>query len=95
MKTFFKKNLIWVFALVLGIGTMSFKIVEKKSDNGASVEWYYTEDVSDFEYDQTKYIEYDGQSCPGAMSVRCSLTAPREANGYPQLSSATNITYKN
>lgn len=28
MKTFLKKNLIWAFALVLGIGTMSFKMLQ-------------------------------------------------------------------
>lgn len=29
MKTFFKTNLIWAFALVTGIGTMSFKMTER------------------------------------------------------------------
>lgn len=37
MKTFLKKNLIWVFALVLGIGTMSFTIVKK---NTTAYFWY-------------------------------------------------------
>lgn len=37
MKTFVMKNLIWVFALVVGIGTMSFKMVEKSNED---VYWF-------------------------------------------------------
>lgn len=37
MKTFVKKNLIWVFALLVGIGTMSFKLVEKSM---GTYQWY-------------------------------------------------------
>ncbi|MBX2954430.1 MAG: hypothetical protein KF870_18165 [Leadbetterella sp.] len=32
MKTFLKKNLIAVFALVVGIGTMSFKMIHSSSE---------------------------------------------------------------
>ena len=32
MKTFVKKNLVAVFALLVGIGTMSFKMVNPSSD---------------------------------------------------------------
>jgi hypothetical protein len=35
MKTFLKKNLLWVFSLVLGIGTMSFKMTESSNT------WHY------------------------------------------------------
>jgi len=94
MKTFLKKNLIWVFTLVLGIGTMSFKIVEKTSNNSTNSQWYYTENVSTFEHEANRYVEYSGQNCPGEESVRCSITAP-DSSGYPKLSEATNITYKN
>ncbi|MCD8540463.1 MAG: hypothetical protein LRY55_12370 [Leadbetterella sp.] len=37
MKTFFKKNLIAVFALLLGIGTMSFQMTER---NLTTSQWY-------------------------------------------------------
>ncbi len=37
MKTFLKKNLVWAFALILGIGTMSFTLVAKSNQ---AVYWY-------------------------------------------------------
>ncbi|ADQ17085.1 hypothetical protein Lbys_1366 [Leadbetterella byssophila DSM 17132] len=37
MKTFLVKNLIVVFALLLGIGTMSFKVIQKQN---VSEHWY-------------------------------------------------------
>lgn len=40
MKTFVKKNLIWVFALVVGIGTMSFKVIQKQN---VSEYWFKVE----------------------------------------------------
>lgn len=74
---------------------MSFKMVEANWNSGVNEEWYYTENVSDFEHDPTKYVEYAGQPCPGVSDVRCSITAPRDTTGYPLLSAASNITYKN
>lgn len=44
MKTFFKKNLIWVFALVVGIGTMSFKVIQKQN-----VSEYWFEVINGYE----------------------------------------------
>lgn len=41
MKTFVKKNLVAVFALLVGIGTMSFKMVEK---NNATEYWFEVAD---------------------------------------------------
>jgi hypothetical protein len=38
MKTFFKTNLIAVFAVLLAVGTMSFKMVEKQRT--FTPEWY-------------------------------------------------------
>lgn len=96
MKTFFKNNLIWIFALVLSIGTMSFKLAEK-SNNALSETWYYMPDTTGSEKDHESYTrDPEGFNCTGGGPVWCTISAPEDGNtGYPDLSNVeTPTSYK-
>lgn len=90
MKTFLKKNLLWVFALIMGLGTMSFKIL-KNSSNTLSETWYYKYDVMGLQYDASSYERHYGPNCIGSSSVWCTIEAPEDGDsGVPDL---TNVEF--
>lgn len=60
MKTFFKKNLIAVFALLVGIGTMSFKMTDP------TPVYHYTSNSTD----EWEFAE-PGNWSPGAGNEDC------------------------
>lgn len=100
MKTFLKKNLVWVFALVLGIGTMSFKMAEKIEANelleSGTRRWYYTPNTSEHQTDQNYYIPGDAiPDCLYSTSVNCIVLAPEDgSSGKPDLSGAVVLNRK-
>src|SRR5690625_2587466 len=93
-----KVNLMMVLALVIGAATMSFKLGEKNIDVSSvdDVEvWQYTEETTSGHNNPANYIPATGnENCPGETLVRCTLNAPDDGSGQPDLSQATNITFK-
>ncbi len=63
MKTFVKKNLIAVFALLMSIGTMSFKMVEKSNQDE-----FWFEVAGD-----TIGDPMEPQSCPEGYTNPCAI----------------------
>lgn len=96
MKTFLKKNLIAVFALLLGIATMSFKMAEKTTPSTQI--WYYTETTTDGHNDYQNYVPAEGPYfCLSTSDVRCTIEAPEDSTheGYPDLSDIQVLSRKN
>ena len=85
MKTFFKKNLIWMFALVVGIGSMSFKVVEK---NLTSTFWYEVQSDGTSIGGQTNPSACEGSGTPCAVefnrdhSIPATLSEAQSDPGY-------------
>lgn len=68
MKTFLKKNLVWVFALVLGLTTMSFKVMEK---NNQTVYWFVVSGgntVTNTEMAENQTCQNQGPACAIAFN---------------------------
>jgi hypothetical protein len=98
MKTFFVKNLIVVFALLLGIGTMSFKVSKMNAgvtENNQNLKWHFIPDVPGGEDDPENYEPGESiPDCPNATSVRCIIIAPELSPGVPDLDNAEVLNYK-
>ena len=89
-----KVNLFSIAALAIATLTMSFKMVEKISQNEDLV-WYYTPTTAVGHNNPANYVPATGsEDCPSESDVRCTLEAPDNGIGQPDLSQATNITFK-
>lgn len=96
MRNLIKKNLIAVFALLLGIGTMSFKLTEKNMKS-LDEQWYYTPEITGAEGSPSSYERAGSHpNCPGNTDVWCLIEAPEfENSGQPDLSNVTEpLSYK-
>ncbi len=82
MKTFFVKNLIVVFALLLGIGTMSFKMVEKSNEE---VTWFSV----DYDDQQTIGGQVDPGTCFGSGKI-CAIGFTQDTPPATTVSEAQN-----
>lgn len=94
-----KVNFIALVALVIGIVTMSFKLSEDtpKVDLSSNdlIMWYYTETTDTNHDNPAKYVLATGnEDCPNLSNVRCTILAPDDGTGQPDLSQASNFTYK-
>lgn len=87
-----------VAAVAIAAVTMSFKMAEKSAGNSSidDVEvWQYTQSTTAGHSNPANYIPATGsESCPNTSTVRCTLKAPDNGSGQPDLSQATNITFK-
>lgn len=89
-----KLNLFSIAALAIATLTMSFKMVEKISQNEEIV-WYYIPTTAAGHNNPANYVPATGsENCPNESDVRCTLEAPDNGSGQPDLSQATNITFK-
>lgn len=89
-----KVNLLMITALAIGAVTMSFKVAEKAMQDDVEV-WQYTQSTTAGHNNPANYIPATGsENCPNTSTVRCTLQAPDDGNGQPDLSQATNITFK-
>lgn len=75
MKTFLKKNLIGVFALLVGIGTMSFKILSVDDV------WHYTgDDPSEGEFAKSQNWALgepeEPYNCVSGGNLPCKISVP-------------------
>lgn len=93
MKTLIKRNLLSVFAVLLALGTMSFKLVSKEAKSATDPVWYYIPNTAGQESDVEQYRPFNGESCPGSASVICTIQAPDDG-GKPDLGAAHSPTYK-
>jgi len=93
-----KMNLVLVAAMAIGAVTMSFKLVELNTEKALpdDVEvWQYTQSTTAGHNNPANYIPATGsENCPNESDVRCTLQAPDNGSGQPDLSQATNITFK-
>jgi hypothetical protein len=93
MKTLLKKNALFVFALLLALGTMSFTLRPEVPAKSSDPVWYYIPNESGQESNPSQYRPYDNESCPGSESVLCTIQAPDEG-GLPDLTNSHSPTYK-
>ncbi|PLK45782.1 hypothetical protein [Emticicia sp. TH156] len=96
MKTLVKKHLLWGFALLLSVATMSFKLSEKqrmtKSAGTTTLRWHFIPNTSGGESVADNY-EPAGSipDCPNSTSVRCIIMAPEGDPGKPDLSGTVQV----
>lgn len=89
-----KVNVLSIAALAIGVLTMSFKMVEKITHDEEMV-WRYTPSTPAGHNNPANYVPASGsENCPNESDVRCTLEAPDNGSGQPDLSQATNITFK-
>ncbi|MGN0019981.1 MAG: hypothetical protein ACI35Z_04245 [Sphingobacterium hotanense] len=89
-----KVNVLTIAALAIGALTMSFKMVEKIRQDEEMV-WRYTPATSAGHNNPSNYVPASGSEiCPNESDVRCTLEAPDNGNGQPDLSQATNIRFR-
>src|SRR5690606_31695016 len=89
-----KVNVLSIAALAIGVLTMSFKMVEKITQDEEMV-WRYTPSTAAGHNNPANYVPPNGsENCPNESDVRCTLEAPDNGSGQPDLSQATKITFK-
>jgi len=89
-----KVNLLMITALAIGAVTMSFKMSEKPMQDDVEV-WQYTQSNTAGHNNPANYIPATGsENCRNESTVRCTLQAPDNGSGQPDLFQATNITFK-
>lgn len=97
MKTLIKRHLIGLFALVLTVATMSFKMVEKSTNNSNNDLWYYTLSTDDG-YDEEENFEPAGvhTECTGGSDIWCVIRAPQQpGTNLPDLDNIQEfVSYK-
>lgn len=89
-----KLKVLTIAALAIGTLTMSFKLVDKLTMEEELV-WHYVPNTTAGHNNPANYIPATGsENCPNQSDVRCTLQAPDNGNGQPDLSQASNITFK-
>ncbi len=92
-----KVNSFMIAALAIAAVTMSFKMADRNvSASSLDVEvWQYTQSTTAGHSNPGNYIIATGsENCLGQTPVRCTLKAPDDGSGQPDLSMATDITFK-
>lgn len=92
-----KSKFVLLTLLFIGVLAMSFTLVKTNTSGEArqTEVWRYTGTNTAGHSNPANYVPADGsESCPGTSPIRCTLQAPDNGSGQPDLSEASNITFR-